>query len=71
MMKRQKRDKSDRAYTKGYQTGVCGRSKDICPHEEPQLRQAWLNGWREGRIDNWDGKTGVSGVQQLSANARR
>lgn len=66
MMKRQKRDKSDRAYTKGYQTGVSGRSKDICPHVEPQLRQAWLSGWREGRIDNWDGMIGVSGVHRIS-----
>ena len=68
MMKRQKRDKSDRAYTKGYQTGVSGRSKDICPHEDPQLRQAWLSGWREGRCDNWDGMTGISGVQRMSEN---
>ena len=65
MMKRQKRDRSDRAFTKGYQTGVSGRSKDICPHAEPQLRQAWLSGWREGRTDNWNGFMGVSGVHRV------
>lgn len=68
MMKRQKRDKTDRAYTKGYQIGLSGRSKDICPHEDPLLRQAWLSGWREGRCDNWDGMTGISGVERLSQN---
>ena len=65
MMKRQKRDRTDRAFTKGYQTGVSGRSKDICPHEEPQLRQSWLSGWREGRTDNWEGIVGVSGVHRV------
>ena len=68
MMKRQKRDKSDRAFTKGYQAGVSGRSKDVCPHEDPQPRQSWLSGWREGRCDNWDGMTGISGVQRMSEN---
>ncbi len=66
MMKRQKRDMTDRAFTKGYQTGASGRSKDICPHTEPQLRQAWLSGWREGRVDNWDGLIGISGLQRAN-----
>ena len=65
MMKRQKRDRTDRAFTKGYQVGVSGRSKDICPHEEPQLKQSWLTGWREGRTDNWEGMIGVSGVHRI------
>ena len=68
MMKRQKRDKFDRAFVKGYQTGVSGRSKDICPHIAPQIRQSWLTGWREGRCDKWDGMTGISGVQRMSEN---
>ena len=66
MMRRQKRDMTDRAFVKGYHTGVSGRSKDICPHTEPQLRQAWLTGWREGRVDNWDGMIGVSGLQRAN-----
>ena len=70
IMKRQKRDKSNRAYTKGYITGISGRSKDICPHGDHLLRQTWLNGWREGRYDNWDGMTGVSGVHRISEHSR-
>ena len=65
-MKRQKRNKSDRAYIKGYQTGVFGRSKDMCPHESPRTRQSWLTGWREGRCDKRDGMTGISGVHRMS-----
>ncbi len=63
-MKRQKRDKIERAFIKGYNTGVTGKSRDICPHEMIEMRQAWLTGWREGRSDNWDGFTGVSGVHK-------
>lgn len=63
-MKTHKRDTSVRAYKKGYQAGVHGKAKDACPlHQEPG-RQEWLSGWREGRQDNWDGLTGVSGVSK-------
>ncbi|MEE4190242.1 MAG: ribosome modulation factor, partial [Halieaceae bacterium] len=31
-MKRRKRDMNDRAYHKGYQAGLVGRSMDTCPH---------------------------------------
>ncbi|MRI35251.1 ribosome modulation factor [Endozoicomonas sp. OPT23] len=65
-MRRQKRDMTDRAFTKGYQIGVSGRSRDICPHTEPHLRQAWLTGWREGRVDNWNGMVGVSGLHRAN-----
>ncbi|WP_419536655.1 ribosome modulation factor [Endozoicomonas sp.] len=65
MLKRHKRDKSDRAFNKGYQVGLSGRSKDICPHQEPDLRQSWLSGWREGRVDNWEGMTGISGLHRM------
>ena len=30
-MKRQKRDRLDRARAKGYQAGIDGRSKEVCP----------------------------------------
>ena len=62
MMKTQKRDKSERAYTKGYQVGSLGRSQDLCPHETEAPRQAWMAGWRQGRIDQWEGFTGVESV---------
>ncbi len=63
-MKTQKRDTSVRAFKKGYQAGIHGKTKDACPlHQEPG-RQQWLSGWREGRQDNWDGLTGVSGVSK-------
>ncbi len=65
-MKRQKRDKTERAFSKGYQTGSSGRANDICPHtEETEARQAWLNGWREGWSDHVEGYTGVSGIHKL------
>lgn len=63
-MRRQKRDKSDRAYTRGYQIGVHGKSKELCPFHSLDSRQAWLSGWRTGRGDNWDGLIGTAGVAQ-------
>ncbi|MEE4193103.1 MAG: ribosome modulation factor [Halieaceae bacterium] len=63
-MKRRKRDMNDRAYHKGYQAGLVGRSMDTCPHNAEAIRQYWLSGWREGRSDNRDGYTGVSGVHR-------
>ena len=66
-MRRQKRDMNSRAYDRGYQAGVSGRSQDICPHTEEEHRQNWLTGWREGRCDQWDGLTGISGVHKIRA----
>lgn len=64
-MLRQKRDKAERAFNKGYQVGRSGRSKDLCPHQESEARQQWLSGWREGRGDSWDGMTGIAGLHLL------
>ena len=66
-MRRQKRDMNSLAFDKGYQAGVAGRSSDDCPHANDEHRQNWLSGWREGRSDQWDGLTGVSGVHKLRA----
>ena len=66
-MRRQKRDMNYRAFDKGYQAGAAGRSIDDCPHEEMDHRQHWIAGWREGRSDQWDGLTGVSGVHKMRA----
>jgi len=65
-MKRQKRDRASRAYIKGYNAGVGGRSKDSCPFTEAVARQTWLTGWREGRTDQWEGYTGVSGIHKIA-----
>jgi ribosome modulation factor len=64
-MKRQKRDLTSRAYTRGYRTGVRGKSQSLCPAENGDLRVQWMSGWRQGRADNWDGYTGVSAIHCL------
>lgn len=64
-MKRQKRDKVARAYTRGYQAGLEGKSRDICPFGSLEARTSWINGWREGRVDQHHGMTGVASVQNL------
>ncbi|GAA6183347.1 MAG: ribosome modulation factor [Aliiglaciecola sp.] len=50
-MKRQKRDKLSRAHSKGYQAGISGRSKEICPFQTTESRSEWLGGWREAIED--------------------
>ncbi|WP_088328495.1 ribosome modulation factor [Lacimicrobium sp. SS2-24] len=50
-MKRQKRDKLSRAHAKGYQAGISGRSKDICPYQTMDSRSQWLGGWRAAQED--------------------
>ncbi len=69
-MRRQKRDKHDRAFARGYQLGVHGKSKDLCPYQDTDTRQSWLSGWRTGREDNWDGFIGTAGVAMNSEPAR-
>lgn len=64
-MRRQKRDLSERAYQKGYLAGVNGKNKEHCPHEQETIKQHWLTGWRQGRTDQWDGYTGVSGLHNV------
>ncbi len=63
-MRRQKRDRSDRAFTRGYRSGVHGKSRELCPYHEDEPKQNWLNGWRTGREDNWDGFVGTAGVSK-------
>lgn len=65
-MKRQKRSPLDRAYSKGYQAGISGRSKSGCPHEEQIARQTWLTGWREGREDHWNGMNDAASAQKIA-----
>ena len=71
-MKRHKRDRVERAYTRGYRTGSSGRARDLCPHADITIqRQAWINGWREGWCDHLEGNTGVPGVQSTFALSGR
>lgn len=50
-MKRQKRDRLDRAHNRGYQAGRDGRSREDCPYESLGAREHWLGGWREARTN--------------------
>lgn len=54
-MKRQKRDRLERAFAKGFQAGMCGRSKENCPYLNPDPRSQWLGGWRQGVDDRLNG----------------
>lgn len=65
-MRRQKRDMNTRAYERGYHSGITGRSSESCPHSNEEHRINWITGWREGRSDNQEGMTGVSGVHRLN-----
>ncbi|MBQ0754329.1 MAG: ribosome modulation factor [Gammaproteobacteria bacterium] len=65
-MKRQKRDRDVRAYSRGYKAGLDGKSRDLCPFEDNlDMRSHWLGGWREGRTDQSHGMTGVSGIHNM------
>ena len=46
-MKRQKRDRLERAHSQGYKAGLAGRSKEMCPYDNVDPRSQWLGGWRE------------------------
>ena len=65
-MKRQKRDQVERAFAKGYQAGIDGRSRSLCPHETGIARQQWISGWRESRVDQWHGLNRMAQVQKLT-----
>ena len=64
-MKKHKRDSSDRVFDRGYRAGNTGKSKYDCPHVQPQQRDQWIAGWRDGRTDYWDGMTGLSTLPRL------
>lgn len=65
-MKRSKRDMKQRAFERGYQIGLSGRSSDLCPHGDLTQRFNWMQGWREGRTDQWDGLNGITACHKLS-----
>lgn len=41
----------DRATVNGYQAGVSGKSKKLCPFKTSTNRDAWITGWQQGRED--------------------
>lgn len=54
-MKRQKRDRLERAHSRGYQAGVSGKNKENCPYQSADSKSEWLGGWREGVDDRVSG----------------
>jgi len=54
-MKRQKRDRMQRAQTKGFTAGMQGRSREDCPYQEASVRGRWMSGWLEAREKVGDG----------------
>ena len=50
-MKRQKRDRLDRAHSQGYKAGITGRSRETCPYQSSESKSQWLGGWREAISD--------------------
>lgn len=54
-MKRQKRDRLDRAQSQGYKVGLNGRSMDDCPYQQMDAKSNWLGGWRDARDDKNSG----------------
>ena len=62
-MKRQKRDRTNTLFNRGFQAGLNGKSRDVCPVNTTDLRSHWMSGWRQGREAHWSGMDGVSAIQ--------
>ena len=56
-MRRQKRDRLERAHAKGYHAGISGRSKENCPYQATDIKSHWLGGWREAMEERSSGIT--------------
>ena len=54
-MKRQKRDRLERAQSQGYKAGLNGRSMETCPYQQMVAKSYWLGGWRDARDDKHSG----------------
>lgn len=48
-MRRRKRDRLERARSKGFNAGVSGRSSESCPFSSSDIKEYWLGGWRDAR----------------------
>ncbi len=53
-MKRQKRDRLERAHQRGYQAGIAGRSKEMCPYQT--INTKGHNGWEAGEKPSATGR---------------
>ncbi|MED5525412.1 ribosome modulation factor [Gallaecimonas pentaromativorans] len=54
-MRRQKRDRLERAQSRGYQAGIGGKPREACPYQNVDARSHWYSGWRtavEDRVIN-------------------
>ncbi len=58
-------EEDDRAYNRGYNAGLDGKSREDCPFGTLQARTNWMGGWREGRTDFAHGMLGVASIQNL------
>ncbi|HBF08797.1 MAG: ribosome modulation factor [Pseudomonadota bacterium] len=66
-MKRVKREKTSRAFSKGYTHGIQGHSRNLSPFDEnSQNHQMWMSGWREGRADLWSGNCATSTFKRVA-----
>lgn len=64
LQKRSKRDRTTRAWQRGYQAGLIGRSQDMCPHQEIGTRTSWIDGWTQGHQDHADGSMAIGGMHK-------
>ncbi|GAA5187897.1 ribosome modulation factor [Ferrimonas gelatinilytica] len=37
----------ERAFSRGFQAGLSGRSREDCPYQSVDIKMQWLGGWRE------------------------
>lgn len=61
-MKRHKRERDELLYSRGFNAGLTGRSQELCPYQNINLRQYWMAGWREGRSNQREGLHGVAAL---------
>ncbi|MBT8449184.1 MAG: ribosome modulation factor [Gammaproteobacteria bacterium] len=48
-MKRQKRNRANRAHSRGFNAALLGRTRSDCPFKKLEFKEEWLSGWREAR----------------------
>ena len=48
-MKRQKRNRANRAHSRGFHAALMGRTRSDCPFKKLEFKEEWLSGWREAR----------------------